>query len=259
MKSQKIRRAVQVRMKDMERNAVLFLIAHDPEAVHQLRISYKRLRALVRLARLGNRKKHARIPGDLKNIYHLAGDLRNHQLYYKSLLLIHSEPSNYIDHIRQRVVQKETSLTHTIGQANFPILAKKLRKNLPAAIGRKQLKQFIAGRSASILHLIKPGITDSDLHTLRKYLKDITYDVQAMGRTSKKNKLIAGKNKLNHLKKLGALLSAHQDVVVNLSLMDADQGVASFIAGREWLAQAREQWVVQKIMLEAEIFNILPS
>ncbi len=104
MKSQKIRKTLKKHMRHMEQCASLWLYTDDGEAIHQLRVEYKKMRALIRLERLGTPAgRKITIPRNLKKLYKNAGEVRSLQIYYRSVVLFFENAHGYRADILQQI------------------------------------------------------------------------------------------------------------------------------------------------------------
>jgi CHAD domain-containing protein len=96
MKNKKIKLYLKKKMDFIEKYAQIILISSEPEAIHQLRVGYKKLRAFLRLVKLSSSaEKGFVIPSTLRAIYVCAGRVRDLQIYFYKISSFYNKSDSY--------------------------------------------------------------------------------------------------------------------------------------------------------------------
>ena len=142
------------------------------ESVHELRTTVKRLRALLRWLAKGK----AGLPKFLKNLFRLSGDIRNIQMFLNSLEK-ETDASLHLKTWLQAHLSFEQNRWHL---AYDPGFQNRLRKKMAALrfhrVSAKRMDQFVLLKKKEIKKILdQPRLTDEQLHSIRKKLKDLEY------------------------------------------------------------------------------------
>lgn len=220
------------------------------EAVHQLRVSFKKLRAFVRLAKIRpeGSKRSAQF-SRLKQVYRLAGRLRDQQLYLHQLDGLYKGRSVYRDAVQTRIDRLHMQLQAVLKRFSFALMARSVIKALPRRITRKRLNAFIEDKQLTVEHILASSYPSSpSLHAIRKALKDILYNLSLFHKPVNAYLPIAGATDPGSFKHLLKQLGRHQDYVEGQALLQAahHQGaldmadhIALSVAGRQWEREDR--------------------
>jgi Uncharacterized conserved protein len=128
------------------------------EAIHDLRVEYKKLRALLRLLRLN-------MPESLKKLYKAAGKVRDLQVF----LTIPVPAPVFIHNKQKQLFRYKENLVRVIEVTRFKKI--KIAKDAPD----NALEKFVQEKTAAIHILLLAGNAESHLHDIRKNYKDIIY------------------------------------------------------------------------------------
>jgi CHAD domain-containing protein len=227
----------------------------DEEVIHRLRVGFKKLRALIRLARLEKDADGPSIPRGLKKFYKLAGQLRSLQLYYKHIVGFYKDHT-YPENIAKQTAHAHDELMGYIAVYDFPADRDELLSNLPEKLSKDSLKKFINKKAKALGKLPREEIKDAELHTFRKLLKDITYNLEGTSDRTKEFFPIAERKNIRELKKLSDILNNYQDTVVNLSIMD--DTVTSNLSERDRtiLSGIKKEWEQRKADIRKELLPL---
>lgn len=196
-------------------------IAHDgsEEDIHQLRISYKKLRAFLRLSMCSQHPERSlKEMHPLKKVYSLAGEVRGMQLYSAKITALVSN-EDYTGWLTAGTGKKKSKLSKDAGKLSLGHVAEKAAGHSFTHIDDKAVFGFIKQRRKTITALLQAGMTDDDLHEVRKQIKDILYTIDLLKSAPDKCFPISGKTNAEELKGLGDMLNDHQDYVMNLGLL----------------------------------------
>jgi CHAD domain-containing protein len=146
----------------------------EEEALHQLRVEYKKLRALVRLTGKPIAKK---IPIKLRAVYKAAGIVRDFQLQ----LIVMEAETGFTD-LPLFKIQLEQNLAEAIYKlqqtdvTGLKQIVKKFVKKIPEKISSKRASQFCKKQIQILKSIIAQRTKkDEDLHRARKSVKDLLY------------------------------------------------------------------------------------
>jgi CHAD domain-containing protein len=153
------------------------------EDVHQFRVEIKKLRAFLRMIP-GAPQDALKIPRSLKEQYRQAGAIRDLQL------MIAAKPGPQIEHkyIRQLKRKKKQVITKT-NRKEINVMIRKtgkgISRQLPEYLPVSVAAKFIHDKLL-LIHTVtkKKNLTDEEIHSVRKELKDILYDVKNIGQSA---------------------------------------------------------------------------
>jgi CHAD domain-containing protein len=151
-----------------------FVDSRDPESLHQLRVTLKKLKALARFAKACSGENTVKDFNGFKKMFKLAGEIRDARNHLQLLERLHSAPQQYKD------LQQDVETTAT---EKFIRRSKRYRRQ-----GQRAACRLVAGISAIpascirdwyALQLVSTGIlltaAGDDLHKARKQIKDLLY------------------------------------------------------------------------------------
>lgn len=179
MKKRELERVVDKhvgQMKKFSRAIPGYFVAED---IHELRVSYKKLRAFLRLLHADKFNQSLHIPAKLKSLYHAAGQVRDIQLFLSQIHTGHdSSAPQYRDSLLHQLFENKEKLVKEIEKTDFEDIAKTIRQHLPSNMRDNTIRKFIHGKVAAI-HIILLAVERvNDLHSIRKHLKDIIYNIR---------------------------------------------------------------------------------
>lgn len=154
----------------------------ESETIHELRVEYKKLRAFIRLLQMDADARHLAMPADIKTVYHAAGTVRDLQLFLPQALL-QSENGpvplpGYLQYLQQRLFKAKEILVKTIEDLKGGKLIGNITHELPASLEDAAIRRFIHRKVAAVQVILLALEKDQELHTIRKQLKDIIYNIK---------------------------------------------------------------------------------
>ena len=158
----------------------------ETEAIHKLRVEYKKLRAFLRM--ISNEMpphKKIKIPGKLKKAYAIAGSIRDLQLQQKSVLGITGEREkkikSYLKLLEHQVRILQSQFRDTPVEKSIIKSIEKTGKLTFEKINTIVAGKFIDDNCAAVISIItSQNFNDTNMHATRKYLKDIFYTMQKL-------------------------------------------------------------------------------
>ncbi len=141
------------------------------DAIHDFRTGVKKYRALLRLAGTTAHKKPG-LPVALRNIYHIAGSIRDAQLL--QAFATHEKLPVLFQHLEEALLHLKIAWEIRYHTGFSDILTRAIRGKHIQSLATKAVSDFLQEKFRSIL-ATEPCPDDSTLHEVRKLSKDILY------------------------------------------------------------------------------------
>jgi CHAD domain-containing protein len=156
----------------------------DAEAIHQLRVAYKKLRAFLRMLRQGEDAG-----GEIKNLkklkkgYRVSGSIRNLQLQQQRITEAAKpepkKPQAYLTLLEKEIDKLKPELVEIFWDDPVAESKKKTDAAVPGEFSNLQFSSFIKKKEANVAAIIASGyFSDDNIHLIRKNLKDIFYNIK---------------------------------------------------------------------------------
>jgi len=150
------------------------------EAIHELRVEYKKSRAFLRLLQHEPDAGKLPMPDAIKTVYKTAGEVRDIQLF---LSLINGLPAAgalpvFVSGWQKQLFSCKEALVKAIEEANFKKITSSIKKELPDQLQDDTIQQFMHEKIAAIRIILLAAEEENDLHDIRKNLKDIIYNIR---------------------------------------------------------------------------------
>lgn len=154
----------------------------ETEMIHDLRVEYKKLRAFLRLLQMDGTARHLTMPADIKTVYHAAGHVRDLQLFLQQVLVWAEKEAvavpGYLQYLHQRLFKAKETLVTTIEHLKAGKVIEYITQELPAYLEDVAIRKFIHRKVAAVQIILLALEKDKELHTIRKQLKDIIYNIR---------------------------------------------------------------------------------
>lgn len=153
-------------------------LANDSEKVHTFRVTYKRLRAFLRLLRsVTPKNRKVRMPANLKSVYRRLGKIRDWQLLYASLLRHPSAGSFTVLELIKGYISSQQKIVEGIAFPKIISSSKEyLCNHLREGAGLTDVERYLDEKRAALREISGVGpFGDDHFHSFRKGLKDIYY------------------------------------------------------------------------------------
>lgn len=177
MRRKQLLHDIEEKLQSIQQLAKKAYVSYDMEDIHQLRVNFKKMRAVIRLVQCKHSKKD--IPSSLKKLYHTAGTIRDLQLHHQQLAALYTHkttlPIQYLQLIQDEIQKQHPAYDKAYKQISFARISKQLKHAIPYHLHRKQYVHRNNKHLQTIHALLSPHITDEDIHTIRKHLKDMVY------------------------------------------------------------------------------------
>lgn len=213
MKSVHIRHIISIQYHAVHKLANQVLLNFNETAIHDFRLSIKKLKCQLLLAGMNTKKiKKYKLPGKLRKFYTITGIIRNMQLEQHR-----TPPGNKsYDAFLKISIRDNINLAKKIARGKKPFKkgSDKLVHTIPSRINESSLNRFSLYEISRLKKIMVPLYTpDASLHTARKLLKNMQYQWNYPAGDSTDE---ASKQKLN---KLVGLLGCFQDNCTRLQLL----------------------------------------
>ncbi len=203
MKPEKLQSHVSKQIAEIKDNAVQILDGDAVDAVHEFRVAYKKLRTLLRLSGVIEDAEKSRTIRKIKAIYRVAGELRDLQLYRAMILSYyfdgHALSIKYPDALNKKKDLLIHRLHQLISDDSIDLHSSALDPLLQEQLSQKTIRAFIDGQLHSIYDILNGKLTDSDIHVIRKYFKDVYYCLAYLRETRKSESYIKKEKKIEAL------------------------------------------------------------
>ena len=217
MKEKEIVEIIEDRFKKIDTLAHIILNDFDEEAIHDLRVEVKKLRAFLRLLDI---KKDGEpiIPKLLKSFYGYVGIVRDIQLHKHSLFKYITDqntgaPEAYVKILTDEEDHWKKEAEVLMKDNDFHDVKEKILSELPGKLDKSTIKKFTKNKLDELKEKLKKLDDATALHNTRKILKDLFYNYDHLEGLPDLPKIIA---KEDLLKSLTKLLGDYMDKYVHL-------------------------------------------
>jgi len=168
-------------MDTIREHAASIAATGDKDAIHILRVHFKKLRAVIRLSKLEYKKRQRpHIPGALKELYRQAGKVRDRQLHFDRIKSYYEQdpdkPIAYLDHLSREISAGQDKLHKAIDTFPFDEVRSELTGHLPRRLHKSTFRAFFRRQKERYEELAPQAYTDDEIHSVRKCIKDILYN-----------------------------------------------------------------------------------
>lgn len=155
----------------------------DLETIHKFRVEYKKLRAFFRLVNESTGRSKIKIQKKLKNVYSLAGNLRDLQLQQarldESAKANLSQLPEYYFFLGREMMEIKSRLLELLSAKPFKKNKKKRVVSAPGGFKLPGFSTYLQNNcNAARDILLAWQLTDERLHLIRKILKDLFYNLE---------------------------------------------------------------------------------
>jgi CHAD domain-containing protein len=259
MKKAQLEEVIKKRMRRMQNLCAQVPLTYDIEDIHDLRVEYKKLRAFIRLLQWEEDAAKLKVPGKLKTIYETGGPVRDLQLFFP-LLEPHfsQQPSpQYLERLHQRLSSAKDKLQQAIFQTSFEKTEESMLHRLPKSLQAETVRKFVQDKITTIQAGMVAIHHDEDLHTIRKQLKDLTYNIKTFRNDFNLPFPVSLGNSEEDLNHAVTLLGNYNDLCFAVTFLQThkEEGLPESEAHlleqleKEWLEEkdARQKVVIQKL------------
>lgn len=148
----------------------------DKDTIHDFRVEVKRLRSFLRLLRSHSEEPKLKMTKKFKNLYHIAGDIRDTQLELDTLNNEKISLPQYKISLHGKIGKLKSEWNKRYSDDIVRKMHDKLMANNIRAIHPALLERFFSDKLAAIKKLpLSKSPSDDQVHEARKQIKDILY------------------------------------------------------------------------------------
>ena len=220
----------------------------DTEDIHDLRVGYKKIRAFIRLLQFESGGGHLHVPPSLKAIYPACGNVRALQLFLPEVTRTPVAPalSSFINCFNQKLFVYKEQTVAVIEQAHLKKIANSIKKDLPHHLHNNIVRKFIQQKVASIHILLLSADNEADLHSIRKDIKDIIYNMRIFEHDCDTPFPATGWESEKELNDMASNLGDFNDRRLAISLLQSDCSNSCDEGETNALHQLQKHWLQQK-------------
>jgi CHAD domain-containing protein len=181
MNRDKIRELVVEKSGELSKTAARIGNGFEREDIHDFRVTFKFLRAFLRLLRMHDPNNGLRPSDKLKDLYQIAGSIRDLQLELAYTKEHHPDLGNYVQELQDAILTYEKTWKRTYSPKTLDKFIRQVEhhnyEDLPEGI----LANFLNSKLLAIDEQSAiPNPTDEQVHNIRKDAKDILYTTHAV-------------------------------------------------------------------------------
>ncbi len=224
------------------------------ENIHQLRVGYKKLRAFIRMGSQRNEtSREIKISKKLKEAYAVSGTIRDLQLQRKQILKAAKgdpeKPHEYLKLLQKQIRRLKPVLLAIHFKKTIAESRKKMASTMPDNFLAADFKLF-AQQKWSVIHSIiaEGNFNDNNLHSIRKNLKDLFYNLALYKGVEHKKLLhsIANGIEKQYFEELIDELGNFQNKCMAVCLLKPYQLSSVSQHNRELLEKIKKRWTKEK-------------
>ncbi len=233
----------------------------DKEELHQLRVIYKKLRALTRLLTAIKQEDRFSFSKKIKKLYHIAGCVRDYQLQYDriSKTAPTAGPKPYLRFLKKSIRSFEKDFVSISIKKKFKETKEDLKQLMSPAITADLFQLFFNQQWNLVQAIVRQQhFSDENLHSIRKCIKDIHYnlDIYTASISTILPSYFPVKN-IQHMKSLLDVLGDHQDLHKALELLGAKLVEQYNAAEQKQLADIKLMLMAEKLELKKQAVSKL--
>jgi CHAD domain-containing protein len=181
MKQKKIKAILQKKMKTIEKLSSSVGDSFDKNTIHDFRLSVKSLRSFLHLLESYAGHIKFRVPKKLKRLYDIAGTIRESELEKEFLNKMQLNTPRYVVFLDNTVARKKSEWKEHYKRKVILRTSKKIGAHKYKPLNAEELIGFFNKNLMSLAALKGHG-TDSQLHEVRKNVKDIVHVAKIIDR-----------------------------------------------------------------------------
>lgn len=227
------------------------------EDIHGFRTEVKKLRAFLRIISfVFNESKKYKLPKKLRKLYSRAGAIRDIQLQLERIESATQNeavrPKVYSSLLKKEMNQNKKRLKKQLAGNFMKRSEKKIYNKLPQSVGFETIRRFVFFKISDMEALItKRKENDNDIHSVRKNLKDLMYNVKTVDDNLKQAfpKIFSDADGLKTVEQLSDQLGMFTDMSAALSYTEPSYLNKVNVEERQQLQRVRSQWLQKKNQL----------
>lgn len=210
MKRDAIEKILRAKTDKLEKLATSIAPKFKEEDIHQFRVEVKRLRSFLRLLSI-NKKKELKIPKKFKKLYDILGEIREMQLEQKRLKELNANLPSYFICMEDTIDKQKLLWEKHYSKKTIDSLKEKLISLNVDDIDPELLIDFISKRIKDLKAINEGEPNNEQIHTHRKDVKDMLYNIKLAEKEWKKGFEAIGKLSIKELDALSDVIGNYND------------------------------------------------
>ncbi len=245
----------------LSESAIEVIQNFNRKSIHQFRVSYKELRAFLRMVSIGKKKgSKLNVSKKINHAYCLAGKIRGLQLQLQKMhktVSYHNEDEQYAGMLKKEIEKNKSGLLDRLHKNNIPTNQKKTTKKLPMEFTASDLEKFAELMWARISICIQEIDVDQNMHMLRKNLKDLYYvhGIYSAINEDESTRILWKGIDQKYIKECIDALGNLQDSTVAIALLDRLPDRKNHSSDNIQLKRLKKKWLAYKISKRKLILN----
>ena len=176
MKEEKIKEIINAQVATLSNLSAKMSDGFDKDTIHKFRVAFKTLRSFLRMLRMYIKKAGLKLPKKIKRLYHIAGAIRDAQLKLEKTEQHGLAIPGYTQHLRNIILQQKNEWDLHYSKKTLRKLGARFAAFECGPVHPVTMAGFIDSKIISIDSLCRLALlTDNQLHTIRKLMKDVIY------------------------------------------------------------------------------------
>lgn len=226
----------------------------EEEDIHDWRVNYKKLRAFLRMVTTGIDGHLPVMTSEFKKIYAAAGQVRELQLFLATLkssatLDLKALPV-YHHHLEKQLFAAKEEFIKRTDVFSFEKETDRWMLMLPEYLNDKTVRDFVQKKITAIRLLLLVTEEDEHLHSIRKNLKDIIYNIRTFGNVWGISFPVIGWKSEKQLAEIAEELGAYNDRCN--ALVHFEENILATLPEEETLLLQKHR---DSLLLEKNIFR----
>lgn len=184
MNQEQIKHITDNHYRKLKKNIKKIAETFDMEAIHQFRVEYKKLRAFLRMISQQHEEAgEIKVLKKLKTGYNISGSIRDLQLQQQRIMEATKtdlkKPQAYLNILQKEIDKLKPEFTEIFLEDPVIESKKKTDAAIPEEFSLKSFRSFAEKKWTAIYAIILSGFfSDDNIHTIRKSLKDLFYNLK---------------------------------------------------------------------------------
>ena len=232
----------------------------DADDIHEFRVEFKKLRALLRLLGLEIADaENLDMPRNLKDIYTVTGKIRELQLQVirlDEIVNAKEKLPKYRSVLKKEIKKLKSELKFWLKHESLSKMEEKISVHLPESLQASTIKNFLSFKFSNIAALFSGKIiADESLHRIRKNIKDILYVYKTFEeyRIINMEELFGNKTHYDDATLVAEELGKFNDLCIALTLLRPEWLSAIKEEEKKLLEKIRLHWLEEKEMLKKDL------
>ena len=255
MNKEQIKHITNIHYRKIKKHLKRIVEDFDAEAIHEFRVEYKKLRAILRMIAQENETAgELKISKKLKRAYTISGSIRDLQLQQQRILEATKQepkkPQAYLNLLQKEIDNLKPELSEILLENPIAESKKKTDASVPDEFQLTGFKSFIQKKWAAINAIILSGhFIDDNIHAIRKSLKDLFYNLKIYKRVELDILSLSvwkGKDE-KYFNQLLDELGKFQDKCMAIALLKSYWLNSLNTYNRELLERVKKVWIKDKV------------